>query len=602
MNDDRGATVVSILLVSAAAAFFLAAVTMLLTPAASGYEFSVFEGLPFAFWAFVVIGIIAGQFVVVWAALLGRPVSDLTWRIGIAVIVAFEAVLFALPYYRGYAAYGRGDLLTHVGFVRDIQATGMLAQVDIYPNVHLLVSTLSYATGVDPLFIINSIAVVIPLFSVLAFYALVVRVYDRDRALLTLPFATLFVGASAYVNPSPFAQSSLLVPFVLYLFVRERQTRSIPVRVTLLLATVSIVIYHPLTTVFLIFGVAMYAVVESTLSLDVFSSWSMKWRQSVGKGTTVPLLTAVFLTWYYSFEPILNKSEKVLRRLLTSSSGQSDLSRYSSTVEETSPKLVDLVTVGLADYGVSALLMTIGGLYFLVAGYRAISEDERSDAYELWFLLAVGTFVALTALFLLFDLIVGFGRPLLYVRVFGVLLAGPLFYSAYRTFDANRVVTGVLCLFVVSHAALGLATLYHSPLKAEAGHQVTDAELDATHWFFVHRDPDTETVEHGITLYRFGDAFFGRNGSLDRVERESQFPPPHYGYNSNRTYGASYEDDRYLLVTPRGRRFYTAMYPDYRDQWQFYQSDFRRLDRDDTVAQLYDNGEVTVYRVDGTAE
>lgn len=41
--------------------------------------------------------------------------------------------------------FGRADVLSHVGFIRDIQKTGQISPGNIYPNFHLLVLSLSYA-------------------------------------------------------------------------------------------------------------------------------------------------------------------------------------------------------------------------------------------------------------------------------------------------------------------------------------------------------------------------------------------------------------------------------------------------------------------------
>jgi len=595
MTKREGDPVAASLTVGGAAAFFLVAALLYLTPPASGYEFSVYEGYPVAFWLLVLTALFAGQLVVVRA--YHHDGTTPLWQLGLATVVATEALLFALPYFRGYPVYGRADVLTHVGFVRSTTDLGTVVPGDIYPNIHLLTATLSHATGVEPLSIINAVGVVVPVFSVVAWYALAKRLYDRDRALLAVPFVTLFVGGSAYTNPSPFAQSALLVPFLLYLFVRERQTRTLAVRAALVVSVVGVTISHPLTTLFSLIGLVVYVLI-TTVGRD--EDATPAGLNPVGNGTALHLMAGVFVAWYYGTYTVRNKTENALRPLLGRGGGESQLNKYTSTVEETSPDLTDLLVVAAAEYGVTALVIGVVGLYVLVAGYRLLTGGDGPGRYERWFALSAVVFGGVSLVFLLVDLPTGFGRPLLFVRLFGVVLAGPLCYSLYRVSERRRLVTGCLCGLLLVYAALGVVTLYHSPMKAQPSHQVTDAELDATEWFFEHRELSPEIVEHGINVGRFGDAYYGVNksGPREYLLRRSD-PPLHYSYDRNLTLGSTYEGDRYLVVVPVGREFYPEMYPDYRDQWLYEPADFDRLERDPTVDRVYDNGPVNFYRVAG---
>lgn len=601
MNRFDRKPVSELLAVGGVVAFCAMAVILFVTPPASGYEFSMYEGYPRAFWLLALVGLLMSQFVVLRKALLGDDTAPNLWRVSLATIVAIETVLFLLPYYRGYRAYGRADVLTHVGFIKSTQDLGTLVPGDIYPNIHTLALTISHATGVEPLSLINSLAVVIPFFSLLAWYAFVTRLYDRDRALLTLPFAMLFVGASAYVNPSPYTQSSLLVPFVLYLFVRERQTRTLAVRITLLLAVVGITVYHPLTALFLILGLSLYMVITVALDRELLEPMTISWGSATGKGATLHLMTALFVSWYYGTYTVRQKTENALRPLLGTTNGQSQLSAISSTVQESSPKLTDLLLVAFTEYGISAILFGIAGLYLAVVVYRYLVERTRPRGYELWFALTAIAFFGISLLFLLVDLPTGWGRPLMYVRLFGVLLCGPLFYHLYQTGDAYRIVTTGLVVLLVVYTTVGVVGLYNSPLKVKTSHQVTDAEVEGMEWFFDHRNRSVGILNHGLSARRFADAYYGVNRSSSQEYLASTSRPPiHYSYDRNRTLGSSYETDRYLILVPLGRQFYPEMYPSYRDQWKYEPEDFETLHRDPAVSRVHDGGSTTIYRV--TAE
>ncbi|MBV0902722.1 hypothetical protein [Haloarcula salina] len=598
MNERLRNRVTRAAVLSGGGIVFLLAVILSLTPPATGYEFSVYRALPVEFWILAISGLVLCQLLIVRYALWDDD-APVSWRYGVVIALSIETLILSLPYFRGYQAYDRADVLTHIGYIRSIHQYGTPPAKDIYPNIHIVTLSLSYATGIEPLQIINTISVVVPVFSVLAWYAFVVRLYDRRRALLTLPFAILFVAGSAYTNPSPYTQISLVVPFVLYLFVRERQTRSIPARVALAVTAVSLVIYHPIITLFVSGILLVYILVELVVSAR---SGVDRPRASVGKAVTFQLLVGLFLSWYHGFGPVIRRSREAIRGLLGTSGGQSPLGQYSSAVSSTSPKLSDILVIGFIEYGVSAVFLGIGGLYILTKAYDGLTGRFDIDVYEGTFVVSFVAFAGASVCFLVFDLIVGFGRPLLYVNIFGALLAGPLFYWGYRRLDFRRGVTLFLCVTLVAYSTFGVLSLYHSPLKAEPGRHVTDAELEGSQWLLDHRNRFFGTVEYGITLWRFGDTYFGVNKSSRRemVDPESPLPPPSFGYRTNDTLGSSYETNQYMVITTKGREFYPSMYPDYRDQWRFHDRDFEQLQRDPTTSQVYHNGNVNVYRINGT--
>lgn len=51
-----------------------------------------------------------------------------------------------------------------------------------------------------------------------------------------------------------------------------------------------------------------------------------------------------------------------------------------------------------------------------------------------------------------------------------------------------------------------------------------------------------------------------------------------------------------MIITKKGWGFY----PEYEDQWRFRPADYDKLQNDPTVGQLYDNGEVRIYRITAT--
>lgn len=573
------------------------------TPPANVYEMSIYEAYPWYFWVLAMIALLIGHYAVL-ERVFGGETERGAWRLGLILILVVEALLLLLPYFRGYPVFGRGDVLTHVGQIVSIQATGIAGQQDIYPNLHFLVVSFSYASGVEPIHLINSVAVVISLFSFVASFALVATVYDRDRALLSLPFVTLLIGGTAHVNPSPYPQSVLMIPFVLYLFFKEQRTRSTAMRVAVAVTIAAMVVYHPLTTLFLLFSFAVYTAAKFVHDRGILGDESGEWRSAVGATPIAQLALGMFAAWYLDFSQVTRKIQTVVQTFVASESGPSTFDSYSSTVSEATPALIDLVRIGLLKYGMSVILLSLAGLYAL---WVLSSADRRRNlgVYRTTFIGGFALFAGIAVPFLIMDLVVGFGRPLMVARIFAALLVGSLFYALYRSADTGgkRVVRVGCYLVLACLVVISTFGLYYSPYAIERNHQVTNAELDGADWTLEFRESDNPTIQYGINLRRYRDALYGTAGyTEDKVIPASTTvgPPPHFNYTERDTLGASYEEDRYMIITRSGRIFYEEMYPDYREFWQFDDGDFARLERDGTVSHVYANGGYDTYLVNST--
>lgn len=564
------------------------------TPEASVYEISIYDAYDWYFWAIACASLLLGNVVIVRSAT--EETTD--WRYGLLLVAAVVGVLVFLPYFRGYEVFGRADVLSHVGYIRDIQETGAIGRTNIYPNFHLLVLGLAYVTGVEPSTMITAIAGIGSLFSIVSFVALVSAVFDRQRAVLSLPFATVLVA----VQPVPYVFSTLLVPFVLYLFVKERRTRSLPIRAALAVTLFGLVIYHPITSLFLLFIFGVYGVAQYLYDRNGLGSGD-RVGDPVGAVPLSQLVVAVFAVWYLDFVAILERFGTVVRNLAAPGGGGSPVSTYSSTVSEYSPALLDLVRIGAVRYGQSAILLTVGGLSSLLFAVSVVRNRSRWEVSKSSFVGLFALFTGLSTLFFLFDLLVGFGRPLLYAELFGALLAGSLFYALARTTGARTMQTA---LYVTLAVLVVVSTfgLYASPHSVDENQQVTEAELEGSEWYLEHRTRFVRLSEFGIDVHRYRDALYGRE-SYDTekvVSSDTARIPPHFNYTRNDTLGASYEEDRYMVLTRAGRIFYENLYPGYREFWKFERSDFQRLSRDRTVSNVYSNGGYDVYRVNATGE
>ncbi len=121
---------------------------------ATGYEISIYDAYPSYFWFFIIAAIACGIIILVRQAFAETPSH--WWIAGFLAIMFANLVILLLPIFRGYATMGRWDVLSHIGYTRDILLTGHLtsygeAVANYYPVIHIIIATLSHLTGLTPM-------------------------------------------------------------------------------------------------------------------------------------------------------------------------------------------------------------------------------------------------------------------------------------------------------------------------------------------------------------------------------------------------------------------------------------------------------------------
>ena len=95
---------------------------------------------------------------------------------------------------------------------------------------------------------------------------------------------------------------------------------------------------------------------------------------------------------------------------------------------------------------------------------------------------------------------------------------------------------------------------------------------------------------------RFFDAILGVNLANQRSDNIDVQFADHFGYNEFSTLGAQYSGDKYACITESDKMTYSTVW---KAVGRFDDSDFAKLDNDDTVNKLYSNGNMEVYYIRG---
>lgn len=498
------------------------------TPA-SQYEISIYSGTPTAFW------IAAGIAFVISLLVAARPPADggRPWALllGGQTIVA----VVGLPLLRGYAFYGTGDPLSHLGWVRSVLAGDLALSTLIYPGLHSVSIFLSQLLGVElgrAMLLATGLYVV----SFFVFVPMLVYVIADDReaavygafsAFLLLPIN----GIGLHLTAFPSTIAVFFVPLVLVLLVvhvtrRDRGGWSDPVGVLLALAMGTTVLLHPqqASNLFLLF-------LATTVLVPIGARVGLPLRDVRAPVGHTLLLAGTLVAWGSSHERVTDAVSAYSTRVVgafvgSGSSGTNVVAQRSGSLGAIGVSVaeigVKLFLVSFVFLALTALLVgaDLGGLID-----RLSARDRTVPLFGLG-LVPVG---AVMLAYMAGGLQSIYFRHLGFIMVLATVLGSIAIWRgvriARRRGRFRSAVTTVVVLAFVTMSVLSLVTVYSSPYIYKAGGHVTDQHVDGYEMAFAY---ESDTVPYlGIRTGpdRFRDGIAGVTDLQSRSERRANRVP-----------------------------------------------------------------------------
>jgi hypothetical protein len=565
-----------------AVAFAVVCVFLATVPPADGYETSLVDAYPPAFWSAFAVVLVAAVLLFAGATVTG----DRRWRAGFAFIAANYGVFFFLPAHRGYHLYDRGsaDALGHLGMVRQALETGTLPDV-FYPFEHALIAELSM-TGLSLSVGRYLFSFVFTLLFITSVAALLRRLTGTERAIgagLLAAAPLVFTNFQVRIHPAIF--SFLFVPLVLVVLERLRRTRHRRDLGVFLLLGTAIVFFHPMTTVLVTLLLATSVLLQRGYG-----------RLRTGVRTISPRLAIVLVptaaVWYTGFTRTQRAVREVGLALLNSGGSNiaADQIQRTGAIEFTT---LQLATRLFQKYGVVLLIAALGGVFVLMVAVR-LSRRKSSYAETLvagQFLIGVGvTLLFLVVYLIAFDPI----RVSRYMIVAAVLAVGLLAHraAAEDVQLGNRSVgsTVLTLVIVVVIVAVLLGTFLGTTYWANM--HMTHAEYHGTEFVLDNHDRSLNIHSHDLTVKMQWYVYGERNHYFPHPIGPSYRVPDRLGYGDGRTAIETF-GSAYVVTHDRDTRYYRDDY--FFEQQQdllfvYGESDVQRMRRDPTVDRVYANG------------
>jgi hypothetical protein len=572
------------------------------------------------------------------ALLAGKPagIHDIPVLAPAAFASAISVVvLLLIPYFRGYTLYGAGDVLTNLGFVKDLLQSGHISTLDVYPAVHVLEAALTYTTSVSPIRWTFFWPPLFFLILLLGTFLLARQLGSTNTALLTCALLMIPVLGSEATRESilPSFDAFCLTPLALYLLFRT--PRSLPYTLAFVLVLGAVTLFHIEASLFLWFFFIATLLVSTYASRHAEAVRVQEMAFSASDSARRRYLTAITLVGVFSiafFSSLVafGSTVRTVYGSITSSLFEGPIATLGPPRVTTGIIPITSLLVGL--YGGEFVYIGLATGLTVATAAKVVTRREGVSAgalllSSLWFVSLVIGFI-----FLLYGLIIGYTitRFVKYPFLTSALLLGA-YFAAPPTHALPKGVSAVeggsgrhlqkgdfapkakmtsakklaAAILVVGAAIICVFNTYPSVSFHEFSHQVTNADFAAMVFFFQHRDdhyPISEVLPLGYQT-RFAQAFYGVEAVVPGLRNgyeQDVLPPSHFGYNRSQFLGASYSGNTYLLEPALSRVYYPDLYPGVQQVWRYTAADFRMLDRDPTVNQIYDNGGMQILEVMGS--
>ncbi|RQH01248.1 hypothetical protein EA472_07280 [Natrarchaeobius oligotrophus] len=559
---------------------------------AIGYEIDVYRSTPRSFWLVLASSICASTLIA-----FSRVEANEPNRLALVATAYSVLLVVSLPLLRRYYFVGEGDMLTHLGWTRELLAGTRSATDLLYPAVHLLGSALAQTTALS----VRRSLMLLPVIFVglfVVFVALVVRRIDSTTGATTLGvFFALFLlpvnHVTIHVEPSPRNFALFSIPFVLFAVLLVLIERTIRTRLIALLLFAGLLVFHPMYTVVLtVFLVAVAVVLWLYQSLGPVDGGSVGtlFRQSL-------LLGGCTWVWIRFENVFANFFSGLLFYVVEGAEVAGDVSQRGSSVAEVGGTLATLFLKLFSVSLVVGLVVAVFTLERTLALVRRPSSrttpDGERDLLLSSFVFGLVPIGGMMLLFLVTNRTTMFFRFAGFVMVIftivGAVATGRYVVSSV-SLDTRFVL--VPCLLVL--VGLSLLIVHPSGYIHQDTEHVTEADTTGYELVFQYEQP---TVRHDHVrshVSRYGHAI---NGPAHRDRRDYYHDGWRRGGSpdnfASQDLPTVYPSKTYLTISSADEKRESELY----DGFRFTEDDFAYLERETVAHRVHTTGDFRTYYV-----
>ena len=573
-----------LILVMVFLALSLSILTLRLNPP-TGYELDIYFGSPMSsiLLIFLCVGVSS-------LSLLHFSISrNMIFMHRLSCIIGLLTVV-GLPAIRSHFHIGEGDMMTHIGYSKDLLNSSISPIDMMYPLSHTLVVTISKLGSND----IYRSYLLIPMIIVLLFVSFSVltvrRVFSNSQDLLNLSFiiACLLLTidqASMHIQPSPRNLSLYFTPLIIFTAIFWWNSIGYKKVVLFLTTSVSYILIHPQIAIATFLGLfalpAVWCIYDDKTGLKSRHQTLSRW---------VLLFLPVIITWSWiqsqpSFRGALSAN---ITRFLTYDPSPGGVETRSVSLTQVGGSIEELfIKIFLASL-VLSIIATLP-LIKMITNREILSNLSTPPHLEKYYIsILLMAFPALICMFI-FMLV---SKPNQFFRYYGVIMVMITLLSPYplyklmKSHTTNSLIKVGLCIMFM----ISLLVVHPSPYIYQDSEHVTESHLQGHEHMIEYRGDSIYYSYVRSTTSRYGDALYGvrESSTIDYYgEYGGQAPEQFAGQNLHQHYG----ERMYLIITTADRSRDPILYKGFR----YSSESFKYLDSDEEINKIKSNGELTSY-------
>ncbi len=570
--------------------FTLILFTIAITPSATGYEVDIYGAYPSYLWGLIIFSLLLGITIVLYS----ESKKYITY--GFIIIVLTNLILLSIQFLRGYFFFNGGDLFTHVGFATDISEYRHISGTNFYPLQHIFMIDIHYVTGLSINISSRFLSPVFYLLFVISIY-IFLREYSFTKFKYSLVLGSLLIFSSQYIYPIPSILSFLFFSLVLYLLVKiKNDPYRIRTNIILFIVALSVVFFHPITSLYLLLVLAAFSMV------GYFYSKFLDWDYDLTHlNITIISTASVWFIWHMGFSSLRRGISRTIKSIFFQQTINPKAEELTQQLGVFDIKVLDFARKFILEYGVFSILLLILLIYFVYLIYNKKKLKMFLKQKEVLF------FSVLTFIFTVWSMVnffadfVSFSRVFKVVILFSFLLVGFMFSFfldfGFKSYIKKKNINSfILVLLVIFLMLVSVFSVYPSSPSLNNNVQVTRQENEGMIWFFQKQNEDRLIWEEGIRQHRWADFIYGLRGD-ERPEniRREPIVKAHFGYDEIDKMGENYSG--YFIKTEKAMITYRNIFTDYEMYWRFNETSMKRFERDDSVNEIYDNGFFKAYYI-----
>jgi len=562
------------------------------------YVMSIYDQIPQYFWQITFLCIIISHVILQYQA--AKKTKSNLWILSILSLILIDLVLLSLPVILDFFTYGRGDPLSHFGYVIDILNTGHFSLQDVYPGMHILLSVLVSVTLLPENYLLMLIPIYFSLLLILFMVVLGFKLFRQDKNfLIYVGIVTIPIFGYTHLEFAPYWQTLFLIPFVVFIIWKYVQTQRKHYLLIILIVALFINLSHPLISLLIIFLFLIFNFSRLAHSTSVVQNG---YWQSIPL-LAILLLAAIFLYWNIHFEVMTTHVGHFIS-FVRDTLPTNEFSKYMSRIEGTDRDTFFIVQVALNRFGIFFAffgLTCATAIYYI---YEKLKSGRNADFIQVYSLICSISMYSMSFVGLFTFVQFGIYRLFKLGFIFSLLLLPLALFSIIderlgRTLYLESIKFIVYMLFTVSLVYLSMFSIYPDPINGMQNEQVTRSEYIGMGTILTLCDDNYEVIELGISSGRFNHALYGMTLSKqqNKLDYREKTPLDHFNYDNNPDIQNTYNRPTYFI----DQRFESNILSDEseRKRWvnRFNERDFILLNNDEIVRRIYDNGQLRSYLI-----